>query len=149
MAKVRKKSKKQKAMDAFRSKPEPPPKPSGISPTDPDFTAKIKAIFEEVKKQGKEKKSTPKDQPHIVKRPRSSTKEKKKARKKARGEPVIEGPTITLKDLAFDHKMDGKEVRRLLRKNHIQKPGGRWEWPVDHDDLDKIKTLIVAKRESK
>lgn len=129
----------------------PAPQPSGINPADPDIAAKITQIHEEVRKQTKSKKpQVPEEKPRYKERPKSTdSTEKRKRRKKAKGQPVIEGPTITIKELAYDYGMNPKELRRLLRKSDIEKPSGRWEWPKDSKTVKKIKKLIKRSGKSK
>ena len=105
---------------------------------------KVKKLYEEVRKETKTKtKETETDKPHTLTKPKSESKEKKKRRAKARGETVQEGPTVTIKELAFDFDITSKELRRTLRKNGFKKPGGRWEWPADGKEVKRIKKLLT------
>lgn len=109
-----------------------------------EISERIKELYEEVRSETKTKvKEEPeKDQPKLRERPQSSSAEKKKRRKKAKGQPVIEGPVVTLKDIAFDHNMSPKDLRRILRRSDIKRPGGRWEWPEASKEVKKIKKLL-------
>lgn len=121
-----------------------PPKPKvSILDKDGQIAKRVTELFNEVKAQSKSKEPvTPTDVPRLLEKPRSHAAEKKKLKKLSRGEIVNTGPVTTLKELAYDYDIDGKDLRRLLRKNKIDKPGGRWEWPVDSELLLKIKKLI-------
>jgi len=101
---------------------------------------KIKELYEEVRKGSKTKqKETSTDEPRVRTKPPSESKEKKKRRKIAKGEEVVDGPVATLKEIAYEHGLTPKELRRIIRKRDIDKPGGRWEWPAD----SKIATRII------
>lgn len=46
---------------------------------------------------------------------------------------------LTVKDLAYDLKITPTQLRKKLRRIGINKPGGRWEWPEDSEEVKKIK----------
>jgi len=118
--------------------------------SDEEITDRVTQLFEEVRRQSKSKKSAAeKDKPTLKDRPKSAVKEKRKARKAAKGEKVITGPSVTVKELAFDYEMDAKELRRLLRRNDVERPGGRWEWPKEGKALRKILKIIKASGKGK
>lgn len=52
---------------------------------------------------------------------------------------VLSPDTLTVKDLAYDLKMTPTQLRRKLRRAGIDKPGGRWEWPADSEEVRKIR----------
>jgi len=119
--------------------------------TEEEIQDRVTELFDEVRRQSKAKKKIvkPKDKPKIRKRPASAAKEKRRERKAARGQEVLTGPTVTLKDLAFDHEIAGKELRRLLRRSNIEKPGGRWEWAKDDPAVETIVELIRSSGKGK
>lgn len=47
----------------------------------------------------------------------------------------------TIKELAAELNTTPKALRKWLRDHNINKPGKRWEWTEDHEDLKKIKQL--------
>lgn len=111
--------------------------------TEAEIQERVTQLFDEVKKQSKAKRpAESKDKPVVKEKPKSTAKEKRRERKAARGQDVLTGPTVTLKELAFDHEMNPKELRRLLRKSDVERPGGRWEWAKDSPTVDKIIKLI-------
>lgn len=48
---------------------------------------------------------------------------------------------LTVKDLAYDLKITPTQLRKKLRRMGIDKPGGRWEWPEDSEEVKKIKAF--------
>lgn len=111
--------------------------------TQAEIQDRVTQLFNEVKKQSKAKRpAEKKDQPVVKEKPKSTAKEKRRERKVARGQEVLTGPTVTLKDLAFDYEMNPKELRRLLRKSDIERPGGRWEWAKESPTVKEIVKLI-------
>jgi len=63
----------------------------------------------------------------------------KKKHKNRDEKPKIEGPVVTIKDLADELGMEPTVLRKKLRNSDIKKPGGRWEWPENHPDLEIIR----------
>ena len=109
-----------------------------------EIEQKVKKLYEEVRKEAKTKtRETETDKPHTLIKPKSESREKKKRRAKARGEKVQEGPTTTLKELAFDFEITSKELRRMLRKGGFKKPSGRWEWPTNGKEIKRIKKILT------
>lgn len=113
-----------------------------------EISERIKELYEEVRAQTKSKvKEEEKDKPRLHTKPPSGSLEKKKRRKRARGQAVIDGPSITLKELAYEFELTPKEVRRALRRDtRIQKPGGRWEWPEGSKDLKRIRKILSTSK---
>ncbi len=74
-----------------------------------------------------------------AKQPKKKKEKKEKAPKEAVGADSI----ITLQQLAQEVGVEPPKLRKQLRKNKdIEKPSGRWEWPIDHPDLEKIRGLF-------
>ena len=67
---------------------------------------------------------------------------KKVKKSKSKSSPAPEGDTISLKEICGEMDVDPKDARKKLRKSDIAKPSGRWEWPVDHADVAKIRELL-------
>jgi len=58
----------------------------------------------------------------------------------------LESDVITVKDIAHEADMPPSVVRKKIRNSNLEKPGGRWEWPPNHPDLIKVKSLFgIAK----
>lgn len=51
------------------------------------------------------------------------------------------GPIVTIKDLASELGVEPTVLRKKLRSSDIEKPAGRWEWPADHKDLNKVRAM--------
>jgi hypothetical protein len=109
---------------------------------------RVKELFEIVEAEAKVRRkkrpvTPPSNQPNYQSYAATqSTKRRKKARKPG----AVEGPVVTLKELAFDHKISAKDLRRMLRKAGINRPGGRWEWPVGGDDANRIQQIIARRK---
>jgi GrpB-like predicted nucleotidyltransferase (UPF0157 family) len=52
--------------------------------------------------------------------------------------------TVSVADFAKgkNKKLAGILFRRKLRASGLRKPGTRWEWPVGHRDLKKVRALV-------
>jgi SNF2 family DNA or RNA helicase len=66
-------------------------------------------------------------------------KEGKSKKEKKEKRPEIIGEIVTIKDLADELKMEPTDLRKRLRGSDLEKPSGRWEWPIDHKDLAVIR----------
>lgn len=80
------------------------------------------------------------------KKKKASRKKKKKkaaAPQKEKTKKEDDGtPKVTVGDLAEELDMSPTALRKYLRDKGFEKPsGGRWEWPEDHPDLEKIRAL--------
>ena len=49
--------------------------------------------------------------------------------------------TLTVKDIAYDLGITPAQLRRKMRKLGIDKPGGRWEWPENSEEVRRIREL--------
>jgi len=84
--------------------------------------------------------------PEISKEKSRRSKEREKAKgTKASPTKNYDGPLVIIKDLADELKVEPTELRKKLRGSSIEKPSGRWEWPVGHPDLDKVRALYGKK----
>jgi len=57
----------------------------------------------------------------------------------------IQGQLVTIKELAHDHEVDAKTLRRILRKAKVSRPGGRWEWGSESPEFALIRKTMKAK----
>lgn len=83
---------------------------------------------------------------------RKARKEKKAAREAERAleeqkvkeqKEAAQAQVVTVTDLAEELGVSATSIRKRLRVEKFDKPsGGRWEWPLDHPDLEKIKELF-------
>ncbi len=66
-----------------------------------------------------------------------------KALKKEKAKKEDDGTSkVTVGDLAEELDISPTALRKYLRDKGFEKPsGGRWEWPEDHPDLEKIRAL--------
>lgn len=75
---------------------------------------------------------------------------KSKKNKAAEAEVVEEvtTPKITAKALATELGTTDRELRKFLRDvvGKENKPGGRWEWDEDDEQLDSIREQYAAKK---
>ena len=112
---------------------------------------RVKELFAIVEEEAKiRKKKRPPTSPNNAPRydsyaPVQSAKRRNKPRKPG---AITEGPVVTLKELAFDHKITPKELRRILRKAGISRPSGRWEWAVGSDEANRIQQIIARRKKS-
>jgi SNF2 family DNA or RNA helicase len=83
---------------------------------------------ENLKKLGKDIEKQSSIHPDMIKPDESSGQEKQRQ-------------ILTVKDLAYDMKITPSQLRRKLRRIGIDKPGGRWEWPEDSEEVRKIREL--------
>lgn len=83
---------------------------------------------------------------------RKARKEKKAAREAERAleeqkvkeqKEAAQSQVVTVTDLAEELGVSATSIRKRLRVEKFDKPsGGRWEWPLNHPDLEKIKELF-------
>lgn len=83
---------------------------------------------------------------------RKARKEKKAAREAERAleeqkvkeqKEAAQAQVVTVTDLAEELGVSATSIRKRLRVEKFDKPsGGRWEWPLNHPDLEKIKELF-------
>jgi len=77
-------------------------------------------------------------------------KKKKGGKKQAVVEETVQvedANPITVKDLADEFGITPTVLRKKLRSLKIEKPGGRWEWPEDHPDLEDIRNALAGEDE--
>lgn len=110
---------------------------------DPEVISRIDKIYQEVRQKSKSKEPvTSADLPIEKTKPKSSFDETKAERRRiARGLPPKEN-TITVKEIGYEYGIPAKDLRRMIRKSGITRPGGRWEWKIGGKGLRKIKKLI-------
>lgn len=84
-------------------------------------------------------------------------KKKKKAKVESTETPVKaakadKGEVVTIAQIAEEIGESPSVLRRQLRNSDLEKVEGRWEWPVGHPDIEKVKSLkadIEAENEAK
>lgn len=109
---------------------------------------RVKELFKIVEAEALRLKKKKKKKPAVSYAPTlvEPTTFKGKKRKSVRKPGAVEGPCITLKEIAYDSGLSPKELRRILRKAGIARTGGRWEWPVGSESAKKIEQLVKQKK---
>lgn len=62
----------------------------------------------------------------------------------------IEGSGIvTSASLADELGITPQDLRRILRRNKIEKPGGGWKWQKDSEELKEVRSLLSGVQEKR
>ena len=71
----------------------------------------------------------------------------------------VDSSMVTVKDLAVEFQMKPKEIRLILREEGfkapaVDRPKGtfgpklRYEWPLDSEDLVRIRTVLIGSKDN-